>query len=153
MKHTLPQFGSTMLRLVLLALELPFFLNAATAQPTGKVVRGAVLDPAGRQVAQARVEFSSASGERSEVATDTAGCFVIALPAWGAYTVRVESQGFEPLTLKLDLNAESGNLEFRFAAVATAAEEVIVMGNVSDVTLSSPDPSEKVLVREELLDA
>jgi hypothetical protein len=44
-------------------------------------------------------------------------------------------------------------LTLRLEQVAGTAEEVIVTGDVNDGSLTSPDPSEKVMVREELLDA
>ncbi len=45
------------------------------------------------------------------------------------------------------------NVELRLVRLAVATEEVVVAADLSDVSLTSPDPSEKVLVREELLDA
>jgi len=81
------------------------------------------------------------------------GRFNITLPAWGEYTVRIESKGLRPITRKLQLNAETASLTLRLEQVAGAAEEVIVTGDVSEVELTSPDPSQKVMVREELLDA
>jgi hypothetical protein len=78
---------------------------------------------------------------------------MIALPTWGAYTARVEAVGFDPVTRNVDLSAATASITLRLELVAGAAEEVIVTGDVSEAALTSPDPSEKVLVREELLDA
>ncbi len=44
-------------------------------------------------------------------------------------------------------------ITLRFERVAPAGEEVVVSGNIGTIDLSSPDPSQKILVREELLDA
>jgi hypothetical protein len=130
---------------------------ALVAQSGTARVGGTVLDPAGRPVAGARIEFDSASGARLTTTTGSDGGFAITLPAWGAYTVRVEAAGFAVVTRKIDLSAATSSLgaslTLRLEQVAAAAEEVIVSADVSDVTLTSPDPSEKVLVREELLDA
>ena len=144
--------SSTILRNVLLAPALAVAF-AAAAQTGASRVSGIVLDPAGEPVAAARVEFESGSGQRLASTTGTDGGFHLALPAWGAYTLRVEAAGFAAVARKLDLSAAAPNLTLRLKQVAGAAEEVIVTADVSEVALTSPDPSEKVMVREELLDA
>ena len=126
---------------------------AAVAQNAIGHATGIVLDPDGRPVAGAHVKLDSASGVRLIGITGSDGGFTIALPAWGDYTVRVEAEGFASLTLNVDLNATTANMALRLERVAEATEEVIVSGDVSEISLTSPDPSEKVLVREELLDA
>jgi hypothetical protein len=125
----------------------------AVAQTGAARVNGTVLDPAVHPLAGARVELDSASGAHLTGTTAGDGGFTIALPAWGAYTVRVEAAGFAPITRKLDLNAANASLQLRLEHLAGAVEEVVVSADVGDVALTSPDPSEKVLVREELLDA
>ncbi|MGA3010317.1 MAG: carboxypeptidase-like regulatory domain-containing protein [Terracidiphilus sp.] len=150
--------SSTNIKIVLLlfaALELSFAAAAPVpaALPGAVRVSGTVLDPSGRPVAGAKVEFSSAAGARLSGMTGGDGRFNVTLPAWGEYTVRVESKGLRPVTRRMQLNSETASLTLRLEQVAGAAEEVIVTGDVSEVTLTSPDPSEKVLVREELLDA
>jgi hypothetical protein len=112
-----------------------------------------VLDPAGRPLAGANVTLDSASGARLTSTTGSDGGFTIALSTWGAYTVRVEAVGFLPVMHNVDLSAAAATLTLRLERVAGAADEVVVTGDASDVTLTSPDPSEKVTVREELLDA
>jgi hypothetical protein len=112
-----------------------------------------VLDPDGRPVAGTHVKLDSASGAHLVGTTGSDGGFAIALPAWGTFTVHVDAEGFAPLTLNVDLNATRASMALRLERVADATEEVIVTGDVSEVALTSPDPSEKVLVREELLDA
>jgi len=126
---------------------------AAVAQSAVGHATGTVLDPDGRPVAGAHVKLDSASGARLIGITGGDGGFAIALPTLGDFTVRVEAEGFAPLTLNVDLNATTANMALRLERVAEATEEVIVSGDVSEISLTSPDPSEKVLVREELLDA
>lgn len=125
----------------------------AAAQSGTAQVRGAVLDPAGHPVERAQVEFDSTSGARLDASTGAGGDFAVTLPGWGEYRVRYEARGFAPVARKLELSAASGALELRLEQLATAAEVVIVTGAVDDVSLAAPDPSQKVLVREELLDA
>jgi hypothetical protein len=125
---------------------------AAAAQTLARRITGAVLDPVGRPVAGARIEFDSAAVARLTVATGDDGGFTVALPEWGAYTVRVEATGFAPITRKAELNSATASLTLRLEQVTAVAEEVVVNGDVSEIDLDAPDPSQKILVREQLLD-
>ncbi|MGA2085340.1 MAG: TonB-dependent receptor [Terracidiphilus sp.] len=148
---------STNFRIVILVLAALACALPAQAQTGAARITGTVLDPAGRPVAGARVEFDSDAGARLNAATGASGGFTLLLPAWGEYTVRVEAAGFAAVTRKVDLSAATaglgGGLTLRLEHVAVASEQVIVSADVSEVALTSPDPSEKVMVREELLDA
>jgi hypothetical protein len=140
-------------KIVLLLMLFALTGTLAAAQSTAPHISGTVFDPAKKPVAAAHVTFDSDSGARLTCTTGPDGSFSIALPAWGAYAVRVEAAGFDAVARKLDLNAATGHLELRLEQVAAASEEVIVSADVSEVALTAPDPSEKVMVREELLDA
>ena len=144
--------GSTKSRVVLLAICAASFVLAA-AQTGAPRVAGTVFDPAGRPVAGARVLLESANGAEFIVTTGNDGSFSVALSAWGSYTVRAEAAGFAPITRKLQLTGDTASQQLRFDQVAAAAEEVIVTADVSEIALTAPDPSQKVMVREQLLDA
>jgi hypothetical protein len=144
---------STFLGFVAFLLCLVAGLVSAWAQSGAFRVGGTVLDPAGRPVAGARVELSSTAGAQRNADTGSDGAFAVDLPAWGLYSVRAEAAGFRPVARKIELNASAANLLLRFEQVDSAAEEVVVNGDVSEIALDAPDPSQKVLVREQLLDA
>ena len=150
--------SSTNIKIVILFFAaLGFSLAPAAQIPTalsgGARVSGTVLDPSGRPVVGARVEFDSETGARVSSITGGDGRFNVTLPAWGEYTVRLKVAGFAAVTHKMNLSAGTAGLTLRLEQVAGAAEQVIVTGDVSEVALTSPDPSERVMVREELLDA
>jgi hypothetical protein len=153
MQGRITESGSTNAEFVILILFLLAFPFGLAAQTGAARINGTVLDPAGRTVAGAHVEFDSASGARLTTATGADGGFTIALPAWGAYTARVEVQGFTPVVRKVELSAATASLTLRLVQVTAAAEEVVVNGDVSEIAIDAPDPSQKVLVREQLLDA
>lgn len=132
---------------------------AGTTQVSGQstsVITGTVLDPAGRPVAGAQIELDSASAASLRGTTGKDGAFTIVLPRWGAYTVLLDAVGFASVTRKIELRAPSSGLTagltLRLLQVSAGAEEVIVSADVSEITLDSPDPSQRVLVREQLLD-
>jgi len=75
------------------------------------------------------------------------------LPGWGTYTVHVEVAGFATLTREMQLSPETANVILRLEKISSENQEVVVTADVSQIDIASPDPSQKVLVREELLDA
>jgi Carboxypeptidase regulatory-like domain len=125
----------------------------AKAQTGAGLISGSVVDPSGLSVAGAHVEADSASGARLIVITASDGGFSIHLPTAGTYTVRVEAAGFAPVTRRMQLSAGTANLTLRLQKVASKTEEIVVTADASEIDITSPDPSQKVMVREELLDA
>ena len=128
-------------------------LAATSAQTAGPQVAGSVVDPSGQLVTGARIEVASSSGAKLTGTTGSTGAFQISLPQWGPYTIRVEAQGFAAVIEKLNLSTSNSHLELRLKQLAGAAEEVIVSADVSQIAIAAPDPSQKVMVREALLDA
>ena len=143
---------STIANIVLLTIAVLAGAHPISAQTSSLRVAGTVLDPAGRPLAGAHVELDSASAAPQTATTGEDGNFAIGLRAWGACTVRVEAAGFAPITRKLELNSATAGLMLRLEHVKAITEEVIVQGDVSEIALEAPDPSQKVLVREQLLD-
>ena len=132
---------------------LAFVSGIATAQAGAVPVTGSVLDPAGHPVAEAQIELDPTFGAGLSAKTDHDGAFVIDLPDPGAYTVHVHAPGFAALTRTMQIGAQNTKLTLRLDKLSAASEEVVVTGDVSKIDLTSPDPSQKVMVREELLDA
>ena len=145
--------SNTKFRLLLFTFLIRASAPNATAQSTIARVGGTVLDPVGFPLAGAQVEFYSASGARLSTTTGSDGEFARSLSAWGAYTVHVEAMGFATITQQFDLSASTGNLTLRLERMASVSQDVIVSTDVGQISLDSPDPSQKVMVREELLDA
>jgi hypothetical protein len=145
--------SNTKLRLMLLSFPITAFALTATAQSTIARVGGTVLDPAGLPLAGAHVELDSPSGEHLPTTTGSGGEFARSLPAWGTYTVHVESAGFAGITRQFNFGASTGTLTLRLERVVSASQDVIVSTDVGEISLDSPDPSQKVMVRDELLDA
>ena len=143
---------STKLKIVILVLVLAGW-SLAWAQTGAPVVRGIVLDPVGRPIAGAQVEFESASGKKLAGVTGQNGEFSLTPPSWRVYTVSVEVGGFARLRRRLEFNALGAPLQLRLERIAAPSEQVVVSAGVDDVALAAPDPSERVMVREELLDA
>lgn len=116
-------------------------------------VAGSVLDPSGLSVAGARIEVDSASGARLSCTTDREGNFSIALTQRGTYRVRAEASGFAPAVSNVQLTGQTATVELRLLKLSATTQEIVVAADVSQIEIASPDPSQKVMVREELLDA
>ena len=148
---------STFSRIVIPAIVVLASSLFALAQSNVARIAGTVLDPAGRSVAGAHIGIQSESAAALTGITGNDGGFTIALPAWGTYTVRVDAAGFAPVTRKIELSAPTSGsaayLNLRLEQVTAVGEQVVVNGDVSEISLEAPDPSQKVLVREQLLDA
>ena len=112
-----------------------------------------MLDPSGLPVAGARIVLDSALGEHLSGATGRQGTFTIHLTANGLYTVRIEASGFAPVVRTMQLDGGAADLTFGLEKIAAASQEIVVSADASRIEIASPDPSQKVLVREELLDA
>lgn len=143
---------STILKYVILAF-VAFSCLVACAQTSILRISGVVLDPAGEPVAGAHVAVNSGSAARRETITDGNGRFDIALQPPGSYTVQVQAAGFTPVVRRFSMLTLDEYLHLQLMRIASSTQQVVVTASVGEVTFASPDPSQKVMVREDLLDA
>jgi hypothetical protein len=153
LKEKVMTLGSTNLKIILLGIFALTFALAGVAQSGTARINGTLLDPGGRTVPGAQVELQSASGVRLSSTTGSDGGFAIVLPAWGAYTVHVQAAGFADIIRNLVLSPTMTTITLNLERVAGVSQEVVVSADISEIAIASPDPSQKVMVREELLDA
>lgn len=140
-------------RFGLLAFAILSGAPLSMAQEGDGRIAGTVVDPAGKPISGARVETLSRSGLTEAVTSDDDGGLLIGPLKRGSYTVRVKAAGFADRAYQEEANSQSPNVTLRLEKLAGAIEEVVVSADVSDAAIAAPDPSEKVMVREELLDA
>jgi len=102
---------------------------AVRAQAGGAALSGAVTNPSGTAVANAKVSAKNlASGQSTEVQTDAAGLYSIANLAPGEYEVAVSAAGFAASTSKVTVTAGAAQ---KMDLALTAAS-----GNPSEPSLS-----------------
>jgi hypothetical protein len=147
------KLSSTRIVLVIVSIFAMASALDGIAQSDNARIGGTVLDPGGRIVSRAHIEFHSVSGVHLSATTGSDGSFTIVLPAWGFYTAHVEAAGFAAVTRDLDLTPTTTTIALYLQRVAGDSQEVVVLADVGDIAIASPDPSQKVMVREELLDA
>jgi Carboxypeptidase regulatory-like domain len=117
-------------------------------------VSGHVFDGYGVPVAGAWVVFTPKnSGHRFRTSTNHDGQFKINVNTSGAYSVLITSTQYLPASQSLELKPGSRSLEFKLELIPTRRDTVVVTADVNDVDILSPDPAEKVFVRQDLIDA
>jgi hypothetical protein len=127
--------------------------TATTVPSTAGWISGSVLDPSGLPVMGAQIEVNSPQGAHFTATTGSDGTFSIHLPANGLYAVHVQAVGFAPVDRTMQLSDGTGNLMLHLRKVKATHQDIVVASDNSQINIVSPDPSQRVLVREELLDA
>ena len=120
----------------------------------GSAVSGTVSDPSGRPIAGASVELADGSGAlRVRAVSDSAGNFQLTAGAPGEYKLIVKAAGFQAVSRGLVIRAVEEPYQVNFSLAIRTVESVTVTADVNHVDLLSPDPAEKVLVQQDLIDA
>jgi hypothetical protein len=127
-------------------------VGALAAEHPGRI-SGRVTDPQGGTVSQAHVEVTDdTSRVVCETASDAQGFFQCSVEGGGEFGISASSTAFGKVTAKVRLE-EGGPVEvdLQFRSLASQRQTV----NVAAVAprLLAPDPSERVEVHDEVLDA
>ncbi len=138
----------------LLPLFLLLFMNAHFALAGGQSISGKVTDPQGSAVANAAVGLVADDGRLvQQKATGTDGQFTFTGILPGKYTLKLDVAGFDPVNQPLVVRgSEPVTLDIQLK-LAPAKEEVRVSTDVLDVNVVTPDPAQRLLIRQETLDA
>jgi hypothetical protein len=122
-------------------------------------LRGQVTDPQGSGLPNASVQLiRHGSGGNSEALSQTTsrpdGRFELGAPSPGEFDIQVDAEGFRRIIVAQSVPA-SGNSEItvQMGQISSRVETVTVTADVNGADVFSPDPAEKVFVREDLLDA
>jgi Carboxypeptidase regulatory-like domain len=122
-------------------------------------LRGQVIDPQGNGLPNASVQLirhdSSGKGETlRKTISGPDGQFQIGVAFAGEFDIGVEAEGFRQVIVTQSIHP-SGNPEItvQMRQISSRVETVTVTADVTGTDVLSPDPAEKVFVREDLLDA
>ena len=130
-----------------------FFLLLPAAVAATKLA-GSLTDPQGSVVAGASVRLlHRADSSSHEARTDNEGRFSFSNVDCGKYRLIAEYPGFRPISRTIVLSDGSRTENMQFSDIASPGESVTVSADVSDVGLFAPDPAQRILVRDETLDA
>jgi len=139
--------------LILLAcFPLPVFAQAGT-------LAGRVTDPQGNALPGAAVQLlardpSGSSKVSGQTASGPDGRFELEVDSGGTFTVKVEAEGFQPVVLQVKVHSgNNSEINVSMSQLSTRIERVTVTADINETDVLSPDPGEKVFVRQDLLDA
>jgi len=128
-----------------------FAVQAAAA--TG--LTGSLTDPQGQLVPDATIRLlRRADSTRRETKTDVQGRFSFTNLDGGEYRLAAESPGFAVLIRTIEVQSKGQQTEnLQFSGLASRNESVTVTAAVSDAGVFEPDPAQRVMIRDETLDA
>ncbi len=130
-------------------------LMAGVALAAPGSVSGTITDPQGRPVSDALVVvLANRDSKIAETRSDSAGRFSFAsLPA-GDYRLTGMAMNFADASERIPLaDGDALTVNLRFDHVASHSDALTVTADVRNLGIQNPDPAQRVLVREELLDA
>jgi hypothetical protein len=116
-------------------------------------VSGQVTDAHGYPIPQAPVQLTQGKAPSRETLSDPEGRFTFRVNGTEKCTLTVVVQGFAPVTMSVVPTAGSPSLDVRVEKLAIRNESVTVIANVDDTSLTAPDPGQRVIVRQDMLDA
>jgi hypothetical protein len=128
-------------------------LSSAAASNFGRL-SGQVLDPQGNPVAKVRISVATPAGVSiRETMSDQDGHFGwIDLEA-GDYRISAEISSFAPVSAAIAISAgHESLLNLQFVQIASVRQAVVVVGSSAPSALT-PDPSERIVVHDQALDA
>ena len=129
-------------------------VTAAFAGPGGSIA-GQLTDPQGRPVADAIVRILEArNAEVAEMRSGPDGRFDFSAVPAGAYRIVAQDADFVDVARPIDIaDGADVSVDLRFTRLTPHSDAVTATADVSDLNIQNPDPAQRVLVRDEILDA
>lgn len=142
------------LALMLLFEALPANGSWAANPPTGAELAGSITDPQGGAVANASVTLLALDREAApKTATDQQGHYEFHGIVPGNYKLKVNVAGFNAVDQPVAVRAGEQLIVDVQLKLAATNQEVRVSTAVMNVSVANPDPAQRVIIREETLDA
>ena len=122
-------------------------------------LRGRVTDPQGNGLPNASVQLirhdSGAKGQAlGQTTSGPDGQFEIKAASAGEFDIRVDAEGFRQVIVTQNIHTgRNSDITVQMNQLSSRVETVTVTADVNGTDVLSPDPAEKVFVREDLLDA
>ncbi len=149
--HFSPRLGWARTAFVLVVLTLA--ASGLSAEPPATRISGKVLDPQGAPVAAAHVSLLNAAGSTIRDATsDDEGSFTIDGVDSGSYQLVANAPSFVSVVVSVGVTgAQQQTFNLQFQQIASSVQAVTVVASApSSLT---PDPSQSIVVHDEVLDA
>jgi hypothetical protein len=137
---------------------IPFLLLFLLAPPglhaQAILLNGRAIDPQGKALPGVSIQILSQDQIVADAISGSDGHFVAKLKSSGEFTLKAEAHGFRPVVQPITIRPGGNSIiEIRMGQLSSRIENVTVTADVNETDVLSPDPGEKVFVRQELLDA
>ena len=137
-----------------IALMVFAFLAVSSLAAQQITLTGKVTDPKGNALPQASVQLLVRNIAVSQTTSGPDGSFAIKVPSAGRYVFQITATGFQPILQPVIAHpSNNSEIELHLIHLASQITNVTVTADVNDLDVLSPDPGEKVFVRQDLLDA
>ena len=142
------------LRTVLVFVTIISWLGGSPASAAATFA-GTLTDPQGRTVPNASVSLlRHADSGRHEARTDDQGRYSFGSLDTGEYRLIAEASGFPVITRTIAIAGDGRQTEdLQFSQIASQNQSITVAADVSDIGLFAPDPAQRIMIRDETLDA
>lgn len=132
-----------------------FLLASAPLACSAAELLGKVIDPQGRVVPGSSIQLSRrADSFRSAAKSDATGSFHFDGLDGGEYRLTAEAPGFPIVERTVAISGDGPFTEnLQFTGVSGGSQSVTVAAETTDVGLFQPDPAQRLLIRNETLDA
>lgn len=117
------------------------------------VLSGTVTGPEEKPLAGVTISVVKTPTVSRRAISDSSGRFSLNDLSAGTYHLTASSPGFAPATLTVRMQGASVIADVRMTALSTTRQEITVNAAIQPLTLQNPDPTQRVLVRSEILDA
>jgi hypothetical protein len=118
------------------------------------LLKGLITDPQGTALPNASVQLSANERVIAETTSGASGSFELKINSAGTFNLKVESSGFQPVTRSITIAPRRNSpIEIRMNRLSAHIENITVTADVNESDVLSPDPAERVFVRQDLLDA
>jgi hypothetical protein len=153
-----PPFNTAKIFPRVLCLPLSLLWLCGVIPPSALAVSGLagnLTDPQGRVVYGATIHLvRRADSSRRKTISDDRGRFSFGAIDPGEYRLTAEYAGFPVTTRTVLVTADGTQTEdLQFSEVASQNQSITVSADVSDAGLYAPDPAQRIMVRDETLDA
>src|SRR5579863_10105847 len=118
------------------------------------VLKGRVIDPGGNALPDASIQLMEHKQVLSKTVSGSDGKFLVYVVSAGEFIIEADASGFHPVTCPITVHPDGNpRIDIQMTELASRIETVTVTADVNQSDVLSPDPGEKVFVRQDLLDA
>jgi carboxypeptidase family protein len=145
---------STASKTLFVSFLMTLFLLSLPAMGQDLILKGSVVDPEGRTLPNASIQLVSHNRILAKTTSGSNGQFLLKVESVGEFVLKVDADGFRQASRSMTLPQTSDSvIEIQMTQLSSHLENVTVTADVNQLDVLSPDPAEKVFVRQDLLDA